>query len=600
MMKKILALLLACMTLFTFAACEGLQYQPSNQGQTGGFGQTGGDSTGGDSTGGDSGGGDSEVQQTYTVKLTYGGAPYDDTEGVKAQWSNGYDYHTADFVNGVATMTGLSEDYSVTLLGLDEDYSYNPGDFVNKATRFTPDLQIPIYRLTKARGGTGNNEYDCKTCRDVGVFRTVLNSHGQKVFYEFEPKENGVYTISSWVNVEEGLVNPKIYVYNGSSVYKIYAYTLDEGGVSKGFTRNFVYSFNVDQSNVGGVWTFAIGADHRQGIKHDYAGDPIEVDFAVMRDGGFVRDSYKAPWMLPNGIYAEFANTLRHLQTLTKAEFDAEGDKYGFYESMEQEYEAVLALTEDDLKDADSLHYALNVTIRYADTTINAFGKEVKDDDCAVYKYLMQKLYEKWTSYQGSGTLLGAETDYTPVGGTTSVLAFRGENYQVSPVTGVYHCYDVEKYANDPYGFGAGYGPVLFGKISVATRFFDETFVTVEQRGNKALTVSNGTENYKLFIEGFAHIQAMANSDIGGGQLQGYPGDFDPDKYYGFLGYNDFVNSDGLTPVTPELKEFFQKYSVNQRLFNDGNGVAEEWANPKVDALEEDQWLFACCYYSNP
>jgi DNA mismatch repair protein MutS len=51
--------------------------------------------------------------------------------------------------------------------------------------------------------------------------------------------------------------------------------------------------------------------------------------------------------------------------------------------------------------------------------------------------------------------------------------------------------------------------------------------------------------------------------------------------------------------VTPELKEFFQKFSVNQRLFNDGNGFAEVYATPQVDALEEDQWLFACCYYQD-
>ena len=84
----------------------------------------------------------------------------------------------------------------------------------------------------------------------------------------------------------------------------------------------------------------------------------------------------------------------------------------------------------------------------------------------------------------------------------------------------------------------------------------------------------------------------------GSGQLTGMPAGF-PDEYKGVLGYADFVNGNGVVPVTPELMDFFQRFSVSQRLFNDGNGYAET-AEPKVDALEEDQWLFACCYYSNP
>ena len=143
---------------------------------------------------------------------------------------------------------------------------------------------------------------------------------------------------------------------------------------------------------------------------------------------------------------------------------------------------------------------------------------------------------------------------------------------------------------------------MLYGKITSKIRFIGdggEALTAIEYHGNKALTVSNGTENYKLFIEGFYNINVQANMPIAdNGQLQGMPAGF-PDLYKNALGYADFVNSDGLVPVTPELKEFFQKFSVNQRLFNDGNGFAEVYATPQVDALEEDQWLFACCYYQD-
>jgi hypothetical protein len=65
------------------------------------------------------------------------------------------------------------------------------------------------------------------------------------------------------------------------------------------------------------------------------------------------------------------------------------------------------------------------------------------------------------------------------------------------------------------------------------------------------------------------------------------------------LGYADVVNRDGKFPVTPELKDFLQEYSISQLLFRDGNGWVEENPNIKVDAMEDDQWLFACGYYTN-
>ena len=51
--------------------------------------------------------------------------------------------------------------------------------------------------------------------------------------------------------------------------------------------------------------------------------------------------------------------------------------------------------------------------------------------------------------------------------------------------------------------------------------------------------------------------------------------------------------------LTPELKDFLQEYSISQLLFRDGNGWVEENPNIKVDAMEDDQWLFACGYYTN-
>ena len=79
---------------------------------------------------------------------------------------------------------------------------------------------------------------------------------------------------------------------------------------------------------------------------------------------------------------------------------------------------------------------------------------------------------------------------------------------------------------------------------------------------SKNLTVSNGTENYKQFVE---------------------------------ISYAAACNSDGVCYVTMELMEFLQKFSVSQRLFFDGNGFVESTG---VYAAEDDQWLFACGYYA--
>ena len=532
---------------------------------------------------------------------------YEDTEGMQAQWTNGFEYHHADFVDGVAEIQGLDGDYTVSLINLDDRYVYNPNG--NRTSNFTPNIEIPIYRTTKARGGKGTYEFDCKVCRTVGIYRDELTSASQVIFYEFEPTENGVYTIESWINTSDAKINPKLDVYYGSSVYKQFAYTLDDGGYSRGYTRNFKYSINVDDSNIGGVWTFAIHADEKNG---QY---PVNLEFALMRDGGFKADRNVAPWILPSDLYGRMGEYMMELQAMDEEAFVEETANYLKNNvltstpldliklEMREEYPALKALTADDYASADAIHNALEVKIEDCDKKFDSTTQQyVREIDCYVRLYVKNKVQDDFDSLQNAGSMVGAEMDYRPAGSMTSILAFRGENFALNSVTGVYHVYNEEKYASDPYGWGAGYGPVLYGKITANIRFIGdggEALTAIEYHGNKALTVSNGTENYKLFIEGYANMKQMADQPIdASGQLTGMPGSF-PAEYVNAYGYADFVNSDGVVPVTPELKEFFQKYSVHHRLFNDGNGYAELYASPQVDALEEDQWLFACCFYQD-
>ena len=62
----------------------------------------------------------------------------------------------------------------------------------------------------------------------------------------------------------------------------------------------------------------------------------------------------------------------------------------------------------------------------------------------------------------------------------------------------------------------------------------------------------------------------------------------------GTAGYAAWCNGDGVAPVTGELAEFLQKFSVSQRYFADGDGWAERRG---IHAYEDSQWLFACGYY---
>ncbi len=145
----------------------------------------------------------------------------------------------------------------------------------------------------------------------------------------------------------------------------------------------------------------------------------------------------------------------------------------------------------------------------------------------------------------GTGSYLEVKTNGTGI--------LKGSNFKYNEATGYYHVYD-EK--TDTYG------PILCAAISSPCCFLDESLDKVETHGNKALTVSNGTENYKQFIE---------------------------------ISYAAACNSDGVCYVTKELKDFLQKYSNSQALFFDGIGVCEYKSG--VYASEEDQWLFACGYY---
>ena len=155
--------------------------------------------------------------------------------------------------------------------------------------------------------------------------------------------------------------------------------------------------------------------------------------------------------------------------------------------------------------------------------------------------------YPGVTYYNSDG---GTGSYYNSVTNGTGLLD--GKNFKYNPEDGYWHVW-----YNDTQTFG----PILCASITTPCAYYEESLNNIESHGNKNLTVSNSTENYKQFIE---------------------------------VSYAAACNSDGVCYVTMELKEFLQKFSVSQRLFFDGNGFVESTG---VYAIEEDQWLFACGYY---
>ncbi len=191
---------------------------------------------------------------------------------------------------------------------------------------------------------------------------------------------------------------------------------------------------------------------------------------------------------------------------------------------------------------------------------------------------------------------------------------FDQQYFKLNPDDGYYHVFDRETYAE--YG---GWGPIIYANISIPTQFIDAAFNEIEYAGNKNLTLSGGTENYKLFIEGFDRLTQGSGEKVGayfclgtcpcaasnGGvcAIEDNCTKCTPDcrhinrRYIGQRGYAD-IAIEGRCPVTEELKDFLQKYCVSQKLFSDGNGWAEQHL-PRYDAYEDSQWLFACGYYTN-
>ena len=514
---------------------------------------------------------DDDEERLFKVYLEFNGGPFiPEGEEIKVVWNDGLSFVEATVdENGIAEAKGLDGNYVVTIKNLPSGYTYDPNPYDPQSKEYgyvvtndNPETTIEIFKLGSVQGA-GSTQYNRVVITRTGVYRATLTGDEHKIFFEFAPKSSGKYTIESWLPVTDDKINPKVDVYTSSFAAPIFLYTIDAGGAEgKYYTKNFKYEVEIADEMIssGGqvVFVFAV---HTTAKNDRYY--PINVDFAVKYEGGFELERTSSNFMVPNELYGIMAQKLKQMKAMS---FDAFSAEFGF---DKETYDALQNLSTARLESGISL---------------NAFLNEYNDLRGVALDYLNSYLSRFYKDTTGKVW----KNPATEINGRKVLI---GTNYKYNEETGFYHKFDEHLYASNPYGYGEGYGPVLYADITSKTRtgVLDETFVAVEYHGNKALTVSNGTENYKFFIESYASAQAMSTQILGG------PIEC-PAEYENLLGYASIINGDGAAPVTRELMEFLQKYAVNQVMFMDGDGWAER-ADNAYESTEDDQWLFACGYY---
>ena len=227
---------------------------------------------------------DDDPTNDFTVSLIKGGEPFVPTTSLDVYWSDGYDIFVATVgSDGVARVDGLDGDYRVVLSSTPSGYAYNPNG--NIATNLKRNIEIELFDLNPVIGG--NRIEDMREIDSTGIYSVTITEPGQRVFFEYSPQLNGVYTIESWVSVSDDEVNPICIEYVGSRQTGYFdEIVVSETGEIGSFTRNFIHTVKIAEENIAGVgnsvsFTFAVGAESKSGVY------PVNYSFAIKRNGGF-------------------------------------------------------------------------------------------------------------------------------------------------------------------------------------------------------------------------------------------------------------------------------------------------------------------------
>lgn len=284
-MKKFLIILLSLVLIVFCVGCG--SYQPpiiDGSGSTSGSGGSGGTGSGGDNPNNPPDGPTPPEEEVivFTVSLFVANSDGklvrfipDASMNIKAQWEGADGIFIEPFDSlGVARAYGLDGEYRITLSDLPKDYTYNPNGI--EADNDLRDINIELLPYTTTPDKK-TSEYDCIRLNTEGTYKVKLSKKTDLRHFEYQPQGAGIYTIESIVDITAGKINPRMIKYGGTIGFKWVEETVNDGGASGSYTKNFKWQIQLDDSSyVGNVWTFAISADVATGV--DY---PVDVYFKL-------------------------------------------------------------------------------------------------------------------------------------------------------------------------------------------------------------------------------------------------------------------------------------------------------------------------------
>ena len=450
----------------------------------------------------------------------------------------------AHWSDGYSVHTAKFNEFGIARIdGLDGDYrvtlSAVPNEYTynpNDHVATNDNRTITVDLYTLNKlAGNGTGIYDCYTFKKTGVYSATIKSANDVIYFQYAPETSGTYSIESWADTTADNVNPYVDVYGGNSQFKYLLRTVNDGGTVGSYTINFLYSVQIAKENISAGGQVTYTFAIKADTKNNVY--PVNVTFAVKRNGEF---ELEYPGMVKGTAIPEF----------DFSDFNVQDHEYN-------KTEYVLTNPEYQLTPGQNVY--------------------VMD----------QKRFKIWEKDAGGD--------------------------------GFYHVFDTEKYSETN-----GYGPILYAYITRPTRFLDKAFTTIDYDSSGNMLFANLKANgldYKHFIEGYTALSTpgafngssyycTAECTCHAGQSSGWACTSDctncaasckrcPEELIGNEGYQAYANSDGLVPVTEELRDFLLAYCMKEQFFYDGLGSAEKNVidGKRFQAVGESGWLFACAYY---
>ena len=501
----------------------------------------------------------------FKATLTNNGSPFLLTDPeVKAVWQNTNETITADFDENSEATTKLDGEYYVHLSKCPKNYTYNPN--VNIVTSENPNCNIELMRLAKPSKGKGtdlyNNIYQITDLNPSSVgksyaFEATITSANDMVYFGFIPKVSGSYSIESMVDMLDNEINPKVLTfYPGSSNTAYPDQEVNSGGayLDGGYTRNFKFQVDFTEKNIGNVAKFGIKAEKIDTI--DY---PVTIPFKITYEGSYDGNRINRRIMYAEEMYYKRDSNGNYI-------VDSEGNYELNYVKMTDEdkyysasYDENHSTTFYNKQIDPSFVYDSNKGNKYIRRRFSLVnGSYVADPNGEYILKSTMKEVETDSKYQDFGNYNGFKNN-----GTGNVILDESRLIY-NEDDGYYHFIDDN-----------GIDRIVCAKIGVSISVFEieQSFLHIEDEGDTCVSAIP-TNEY--------------DSETGLRIIENY-------KYFIEAEYADILNSDGVVYVNKEIKNFLQKLSNRASYFFDGNGWCE--ANG-VFASEENQWLFACGFYT--